>query len=357
MGEDLNVEHGRPLLGPILPNHRFDEERLVGYLQEHLPGFSGECVIRQFQGGQSNPTYRLDDGRRYYVLRKQPAGTLLPSAHAVDREFKIMQALAKSSVPVPEMYLLCEDRSIIGQMFYVMEWMGGRVFADAALPGLSADERAQIYDAMNATLARLHRVDFASVGLTDFGRPEQFVVRQIARWTRQYRATGLQDSPAMDELIAWLPRQDPGPDESAISHGDFRLANLVYHPTEPRVLAVLDWELSTIGHPIADLAYNCLVYHERENAGRTVAPNGVRIAGVPSETDYVEAYCRRVGRPRVANWPFFIALELFRGASIMAGVYRRAQSGNAADAQALEISSVYHEMAEQGWEVARQTAP
>jgi aminoglycoside phosphotransferase (APT) family kinase protein len=252
------------------------------------------------------------------------------------------------------MYLLCEDREVIGQMFYVMEWVDGRVFADPALPGLSAVERAQIYDAMNATLAQLHRVDVASVGLGNFGRPEQFVARQISRWTRQYRATELQDSSAMDELIAWLPRQDPGPEEAAINHGDYRLGNLLYHPREPRVLAVVDWELSTIGHPIADLAYNCLVYHEPGNAGRTVAPSGVGTAGIPSEAEYVDAYCRRVGRSRVANWAFFIALELFRAASIMAGVHRRAQSGNAADSHALEVSSVYHELAEQGWQVARQ---
>jgi aminoglycoside phosphotransferase (APT) family kinase protein len=357
MSEDLTAEPGQPRLGPILPNQRFDEAHLIGYLREHLPGFSGECEIRQFQGGQSNPTYRLDDGRRFYVLRKQPAGRLLPSAHAVDREFRIMQALAKSPVPVPKMYLLCEDRAVIGQMFYVMEWVDGRVFADPALPRFPALERAQIYDAMNATLAQLHRVDFASLGLSNFGHPHQFVARQISRWTRQYQATELRDSPAMDELIAWLPCQDPGPEEAAINHGDYRLGNLLYHPTEPRVLAVVDWELSTIGHPIADLAYNCLVYHESGNAGRTVAPGGLGTPGIPAETEYVDAYCRRVGRSRVVNWSFFIAFELFRAASIMAGVYRRAQSGNAADAHALEVSNVYHELAEQGWRVARQASP
>jgi aminoglycoside phosphotransferase (APT) family kinase protein len=354
MSEDLKAEPHQPRLGPILANQRFDEGNLIAYLRKHLPGFSGECEIQQFHGGQSNPTYRLDDGRHFYVLRKQPSGNLLPSAHAVDREFRIMQALAKSSVPVPEMYLLCEDRAVIGQMFYVMEWVDGRVFADPALPGIAAIERAQICDAMNATLAQLHCVDFESLGLSNFGRPNQFVARQISRWTRQYRATQLQDSPAMDALIAWLPRQDPGPEEAAINHGDYRLGNLLFHLTEPRVLAILDWELSTIGHPMLDLAYNCLVYHEPGNAGRTVAPGGVGIQGVPSEAEYVDRYCRRVGRSHVTNWSFFIAFELFRAASIMAGVYRRAQCGNAVDAHALEVSGVYHELAEQGWRVARE---
>jgi aminoglycoside phosphotransferase (APT) family kinase protein len=353
MSEDLKAEPSQPRLGPILANQRFDEASLVGYLRRHLHGFSGKCEIHQFQGGQSNPTYRLDDGRRFYVLRKQPTGSLLPSAHAVDREFRIMQALANSSVPVPEMYLLCEDRAVIGQMFYIMEWVDGRVFADPALPGIPAVERAQIYDAMNATLAHLHRVDFASLGLGNFGRSDQFVARQISRWTGQYRATQLQDSTAMEELIAWLPRQNPGPEEAAINHGDYRLGNLLFHPTEPRVVAVLDWELATIGHPMADLAYNCLVYHEPGNAGRTVAPHGIPTPGAPSEDEYVEAYCRRIGRSRVTNWSFFIAFELFRAASIMAGVYHRAQCGNAADAHALEVSGVYHELAEQGWQVAR----
>jgi aminoglycoside phosphotransferase (APT) family kinase protein len=349
-----DARFGRPTLGPVLSNHRFDEQRLVCYLRQHLPDFAGDCTILQFQGGQSNPTFRVEAGGRAYVLRKQPPGTLLPSAHAVDREFTIMKALAGSTVPVPRMYLLCQDPSVIGQMFYVMEWVDGRVFTNPALAGLAPDERARLYDAMNETLAKLHRVDYASIGLGGFGRPEQFVTRQIARWSRQFVATGLKDSAAMERLMEWLPRQDPGAEEVAINHGDYRIGNLLFHPTESRVVAVLDWEISTLGHPIADLAYNCLVYHGLTMAGRSVAPDGCLVAGIPSEQTYVELYRERIGRPSIPRWSFFIAFALFRAASIMAGVYRRAHDGNAADAKALEVSSVYRELAERGWEIANR---
>ena len=320
------------------------------YLQEHLAGFRGPCQIRQFQGGQSNPTFHLATPGAAYVLRKKPPGVLLPSAHAVDREFIVMRALADSGVPVPRMRLLCTDESIIGQMFYVMEYVEGRVFADPGLPQLAPAERAAIYDSMSETLARLHRVDIAAVGLTEYGRPEKFLTRQIARWSRQYAASNLPPCSAMDQLIAWLAAQDPGPEEVAIHHGDFRLGNLMIHPTEPRVIAVLDWELSTLGHPLADLAYTCLIYH-----APVFIPHGTPLAsspGIPSEAEFLQSYYRQVGRKPVDRWPYFIAFSLFRAAAILAGVYRRALDGNASDANALARGSVYREMAELGWSIA-----
>jgi aminoglycoside phosphotransferase (APT) family kinase protein len=336
----------------VLPNHRFDEARLAQYLSTRLDGFATPCTIRQFQGGQSNPTFLLETLEHRYVLRKKPPGRLLPSAHAVEREYQVITALAESPIPVPRPYLLCEDDSVIGQPFYIMAYVEGRLFGDPELPGLKPAERSAIYDAMNATLADLHRVDIDRVGLRSFGRPEQFITRQIVRWTRQYQAAELGDSPAMDRLIEWLPAQDPGADEVAIQHGDFRLGNLIFHRSEPRVVAVLDWELSTLGHPIADLAYNCLAYRGLAPAARAKLTAGIAVEGIPSEREYVAAYCRRVGRRDIPNWPFFIVFQLFRAAAILAGVHRRALNGNAADAGALEHSSVYRALAERAWEIA-----
>jgi aminoglycoside phosphotransferase (APT) family kinase protein len=334
----------------VLPNHRFAEERLIDYLKGQLAGFEPPCRIRQFQGGQSNPTFHLGTPTGEYVLRKKPRGVLLPSAHAVEREFTIMRALAGTKVPVPKMLLLCTDESVIGQVFYVMEYVSGRVFSDPALPGMQARERAVLYSSVNATLAALHQVDFAAAGLGDFGRPLGFLTRQIARWSRQYAASDLPPCAAMDQLISWLAAQDPGPEEAAIQHGDFRLGNLIIHPIEPRVIAVLDWELATLGHPLADLAYTCLMYH-----GSVFASGATPVtasAGVPAEADFVSDYCARTGRGPIEHWPYFVAFSLFRAAAILAGVYRRALEGNAADAQALERGASYREVAELGWSVA-----
>jgi len=342
---------GAAALVSVLPNHRFDEIRLLRYLSAHLPGFAGPCQIRQFQGGQSNPTFHLATPRAQYVLRKKPPGVLLASAHAVDREFTIMRALAATAVPVPRMLLLCTDEAVIGQVFYVMEYVAGRVFTDPGLPQLPAAERAAIYASMHETLARLHRVDIPAVGLADFGRPHGFVARQIARWSRQYAAAQLPRCAAMDQLMEWLAAQDPGPDEVAIHHGDFRLGNLLIHPTEPRVVAVLDWELATLGHPLADLAYACLMYRGQVfMAGSTSLAAS---AGIPDEAAFVNAYCCDVGRGPVTRWPYFLAFSLFRAAAILAGVYRRALDGNAADADALARGAAYREVAGLGWSIAR----
>jgi aminoglycoside phosphotransferase (APT) family kinase protein len=343
---------GEAVLVPVLPNHRFDEAALQRYLVKTLPGFGGECVIRQFQGGQSNPTFHVQAGERAYVLRKKPPGALLPSAHAVDREFAVLKALAGSAVPVPPVHLLCEDTGVIGQMFYVMDYVPGRVFPDRLLPGCSPTDRALMYDAMNATLAALHQVDFRAVGLTGFGKPEGYIGRQVARWSKQYAASRTEDVPTMDRLMEWLPANTPARDEVSIVHGDFRPGNLIFHPTEPRVVAVLDWELATIGHPVADLAYNCLAYRMPEAGGRGFADADLKALGIPSELDYVAAYCERTGRSEIPDWEFFIVFSMFRSAAIIQGVYRRALDGNAADAGALKIGDTYKEIAERAWAIA-----
>lgn len=345
-----------PQLVPVLPNHRFDEAALARYLAAHLPGFGGALTVRQFQGGQSNPTFQLQAGDHAYVLRKKPPGALLPSAHAVDREFRVLQALAGSAVPVPAAHLLCADEAVIGQMFYVMGWVEGRVFADRLLPGCSAAERAAMYDDMNRILAALHRVDWRAAGLEGFGRADGYIARQVARWSRQYAASQPAPVPAMDRLIEWLPAHLPASDEAAIVHGDYRVGNLIFHPTEPRIVAVLDWELATIGHPLADLAYNCLAYRLAGTHDHGFPPGDLGALGLPREADYVAAYGARAGRSFIEAWEFFIVFAMFRIAAILAGVHRRGLDGNAADARALEASRDYRLIAERAWQIAERLA-
>jgi aminoglycoside phosphotransferase (APT) family kinase protein len=345
-----------PELVPVLANHRFDEAALARYLAAHLPGFSGALTVRQFQGGQSNPTFHLEAGGRAYVLRKKPPGVLLPSAHAVDREFHVLKALAGSAVPVPAVHLLCSDDTVIGQMFYVMDWIDGRVFTDRTLPGCSAAERAAMYDHMNAILAALHRVDWRAAGLEGFGRADGYLARQVARWSRQYEASRTEPVAAMDRLIEWLPAHLPASDEAAIVHGDYRVGNLIFHPSEPRVVALLDWELATIGHPLADLAYNCLPYRVAGIEGQGFPLGDLGALGLPREADYVAAYAARTGRGGVGDWEFFIVFAMFRSAAILAGVYRRGLDGNAAHARALETGRAYRVIAERAWAIAEQLA-
>ncbi len=270
---------GEPQLVPVLPQHRFDEARLATYLAGRVPG-GGTLRVRQFQGGQSNPTFVVETDAGRFVLRKKPPGPLLPSAHAVDREVRVLRALEGTAVPVPRVLVFCEDESVIGTPFYVMEHVPGRVFTDRALPGCEKAERAAIYGDMARVLAELHKVDWRAVGLEGFGKPQGYVARQVRRWTGQYLDSKVEECPAMDHLAAWLTAQPPPPEEDAIVHGDYRLGNLILHPTEPRVVAVLDWELATLGHPLADLAYNCLVYHLPSGDGGGFGAGRGRGAGV-----------------------------------------------------------------------------
>ena len=340
---------GAAVLVAPLANHRLDEARLAEYLAAHLPGFAGPLTVRQFQGGQSNPTFHLHTPGAEYVLRKKPPGTLLPSAHAVDREYAVQAALAGSAVPVAPVRLLCRDEAVIGTMFYVMDHVPGRVFADRTLAGVPPADRAAMYDDMNRVLAALHGVDWQAAGLSGFGRPQGYVARQIDRWSRQYVASDAGEVAEMDRLMAGLPAHAPATDETAIAHGDFRLGNLIFHPTEPRVVAVLDWELSTLGHPLADLAYNCIPWR-LPMAMEGLA--GADISGIPGEAEHVAAYCRRTGRAGVPELDFFVVFSLFRWAAIAAGVYRRALDGNAADARALTVGTKFKALAEVAWGLA-----
>ena len=335
---------------PVRPAHLFDERALVAYLENHLEGFRGPARIRQFAGGQSNPTFSVATESRTYVLRKKPPGRLLPRAHAVDREYLVMKALGAGGVPVPLTCLLCKDESIIGTAFYVMNYVSGRVLRDSGLPEMNPAERAAVYDVMNACLAKIHRADFEALGLTDYGRPGNYFARQISRWSRNYRAAETGKIESIERLIEWLPENIPPGDETSVVHGDFRLENLVFHPAEPKVLAVLDWELSTLGHPLADLAYNCLPYHLSRGASGGLTP-GKRARGIPSEQEYVDAYCRRTGL-KIERWNFYLAFSLFRSASIAQGVYKRALDGNAASASGIELGARVPETAAIAWKLA-----
>jgi aminoglycoside phosphotransferase (APT) family kinase protein len=341
----------------IRRGHEIDREGLERHLAANLDGFRGPLDVRQFEGGQSNPTYFLHTPERDYVLRKKPPGQLLPSAHQVDREYRVMTALGSSGVPVPPTLLMCADERIIGTTFFVMGCVDGRVFRQPHLPGVPAADRAAMYDDMADVLARLHAVDVAVAGLSDYGKPGNYYARQIARWGRQYLAAKTDEIPAMDQLMAWLPAHIPPGAETAIVHGDYRVENLIFHPTEPRIVAIVDWELSTLGHPLADLAYNCLTYHLAPDAlGRAEAADGDR-RGMPDEAAYVAAYCRRTGRSDIPDWNFYLAFSMFRLASILQGVYARGLQGNAASAYALQRGAAARQIADRAWELVDSDGP
>ncbi|HEY5071159.1 MAG TPA: phosphotransferase family protein [Caulobacteraceae bacterium] len=317
----------QPSLGEVRANHRFDVGALAAWLEGHVEGFAGPIAVRQFTRGASNPTFLITAGSRGAVLRKKPPGRLLASAHQIDREFRVMKALGEAGFPVPAMRALCEDESVIGATFFVMDFMEGRIFRDARMPGLEAAERRALYDDLNATLARLHQIDFAAIGLADYGRPGNYFERQIGRWTRQYRGAQTEVIEEMERLIETLPDRAPADDALAITHGDYRPENVMFHATQPRIVAVLDWELSTLGHPLADLAYNCILYHSTSESWGSLAGVDLGAAGIPGQDDYVADYCRRTGRERIEDFDFYLAFSIFRLASIGQGVFRRNLDG------------------------------
>lgn len=328
-----------------------DVAELERYLAEQIEGFRGPLSVKRFEGGQSNPTFLLATPIERYVLRKKPDGVLLKSAHAVDREFRVTQALHGSEVPVAEPLCYCEDATIVGAPFYVSRFVEGRVLWDPALPGMTRDERAAIFDEMNRVAAALHRVDYRQRGLADYGRPDRYVERQLSRWTQQYRQSETVRIEAMERLIEWLPQHLPDSDESALAHGDLRLDNLMFHPTKPRVLAVLDWELSTIGHPLVDLSYHTITWRLRPDEFRGLVGHPLAELGIPDEVSYVRRYCERVGRPMIdaSEWTFYAAFNLFRLASILQGIQKRALDGTAADAKAFENGRKAPIIADAGW--------
>jgi aminoglycoside phosphotransferase (APT) family kinase protein len=319
------------LVDDISPALRFDEAKLRDYLEREIPGFGRNMRVQQIKGGASNPTFKLNtegpNGPLAYVLRKKPPGQLLASAHQVDREYRVMKALQDTGVPVPRMRHLCTDESIIGTSFYVMDFLEGRIFRDATLPGLSPKERSAVYDELNATLTKLHKVDYLAVGLEGFGKPGGYFKRQVSRWIKQYRGAESEHIPAMEALIEELPKRIPPDDSVAIAHGDYRLENVMFHPTEPKLIAVLDWELCTIGHPLADIAYNGFLWHSTNPGWGSLVGIDFAATGIPTEAAYREAYCRRTGRDGIPHWYFYVAFGAFRLASIGQGVYRRVLAG------------------------------
>lgn len=336
-----------------MANFELDIEALRRYLEANVDGFEGPLSATKFAGGQSNPTYRLDAASGRYVLRRKPPGKLLKSAHAVDREFRVMSALATTKVPVPAMRILCEDDAVIGSMFYVMDFLDGRIFWDAALPEQSPQERGAIYNNMNRVLADLHNIDVDAVGLGDYGKPGNYFQRQLSRWTRQYRASETENLPAMETLIQWLEANLPPDDgQVCLAHGDFRLDNMIFAKDSNEVIGLLDWELSTLGHPFADLAYQCMQLRIPGNAAIPGLGGANREAlGIPTEKEYVARYCGRRGIDGIEHWVFYLAFSFFRLSAILQGVYKRALDGNASSQRAMEYGALAKPLAAQGVEV------
>jgi aminoglycoside phosphotransferase (APT) family kinase protein len=336
-------------LTPVREAHQFNEAALAEYLKTELEGFSEPFSMLQFEGGQSNPTFLLNCGDHKYVLRKKPPGKLLPSAHLVDREYRVMKALEHTEVPVPKMYLLCENEKVIGTTFFVMEYVEGRLFGDVTLPGMSPRERRAIYDEMIRVLAALHSVDYVGLGLSDFGKPGNYFARQIGRWSKQYMAAKTDHIASMEHLMEYLPQNIPEDDTTCIAHGDYRLENMLFHLTEPRMLALLDWELSTLGHPLGDLAYSCGAYHFEKGYNPSLVHFCGMETGIPTESEFVEAYCRLTGRPGIPNWNFYMAFAFFRLASILQGVYKRGLMGTASSTLALQRGKLARETSDLAW--------
>jgi aminoglycoside phosphotransferase (APT) family kinase protein len=353
----------------VSDKHAFDVAALTAWLAQNLEGFRGPLTVEMFKGGQSNPTYKLLTPQRNYVMRSKPGpvARLLPSAHAIEREFAVMRGLHGTDVPVPRMHVLCEDESVIGRAFYVMECMEGRVLWDQALPGMTPAQRGEIYDEMNRVISALHTVKFAERGLAGYGKPGNYFDRQIGRWSKQYKASAdgagpmSQPIPEMEKLVEWLPAHIPpaARDESKVSivHGDYRLDNVMFHATEPRIVAVLDWELSTLGHPLADFSYHCMAWHI-PHPGRGIGGLDHAALGIPSEDAYMRRYCERTGLATVdelkADWNFYMAYNLFRIAAILQGIAKRVEAGTASSAQAVASAAGARPMAELSWSFAQK---
>ncbi|MFM8866453.1 MAG: phosphotransferase [Limnohabitans sp.] len=350
--------------GPVSEQHAFDIAVLTAWLEQHMEGFAGPLAVEMFKGGQSNPTYKLNTPGASYVMRSKPGpvAKLLPSAHAIEREFAVMGGLHGTNVPVARMHVLCDDETVIGRAFYVMEFVQGRVLWDQSLPGMSQAVRGAIYDEMNRVMAALHKVDFARQGLASYGKPGNYIERQVSRWSKQYAASITQPIPEMDRLIEWLPRNipDSAQDESLVSivHGDYRLDNLMFHPSEPRVLAVLDWELSTLGHPLADFSYHCMAWHITPGTFRGIGGLDLAALGIPSEQEYIRRYCERTGfstpQALARDWNFYLAYNMFRIAAILQGIAKRVEDGTASSEQARASGAGARPMAELGWHFAQQ---
>ena len=340
---------------PVAERQKVDLGALSDYMHKHVDGFTGDLHIEQFKGGQSNPTFMLTAGSQRYVLRTKPApaAKLLPSAHAIEREFRVMDALSKAGFPAARQYALCEDEEVIGRAFYIMEFMDGRVLWDQSMPDMSNAERAAHYDEMKRVIAQLHTIDYKAIGLETYGKPGNYFGRQIDRWTRQYKASETEHIPAMEHLIEWLPQHIPAGEQTTIVHGDYRLDNMIFHPTEPRILAVLDWELSTLGHPLADFSYHCMSWHIVPGLFRGIAGLDLKSLGIPTEEDYLAKYSERTGIAiNKEDFRFYLAYNMFRMAGILQGIMKRYQDGTAASEQALKNGQAARPMAEMGWDFA-----
>nr|WP_295774237.1 phosphotransferase family protein [Rhodoferax sp.] len=348
---------------PVSEQHAVDLVALTAWLEKNLAGFSGPLSVEMFKGGQSNPTYKINTPTKSYVMRAKPGpvAKLLPSAHAVEREFAVMHGLQDTGVPVPHMHCLCEDESVIGRAFYVMEYMQGRVLWDQSLPGMDRNQRGAIYDEMNRVIAALHKVDFAGRGLANYGKPGNYFERQIGRWSKQYTASITQPIPEMEQLMEWLPKNIPAMarDDSMVSivHGDYRLDNLMFDMEQPRVIAVLDWELSTLGHPLADFSYHCMAWHIPPGSFRGIEGLDFEALGIPSEEEYVRLYCERTGiatpEQLKADWNFYMAYNMFRIAAILQGIAKRVEAGTASSAQAVSSAAGAKPLAQIAWKFAR----
>lgn len=338
----------------VKERHKFDEAKLEKYLVEQIPDFQGPLKVEQFKGGQSNPTFKLTAGDRQFVMRRKPPGKILSTAHAVDREYRVISALADTDVPVAKTYCLCEDDSVIGTPFYVMDFMDGRVLWDTALPHLDKNLRMPYFEEMNKTLAALHSVDPALVGLSDYGKSGNYVARQVHRWSKQYQELDLDRIPAMDRLAEWLPENIPASEDIRIVHGDYRIDNIMFHKTEPKIIAVLDWELSTIGDPLADFSYHCMLWRLPREMFTGIGGLDFHKEGMPTEEEYVQMYCKNTGRDHIPSWDFYMAYNLFRLTAILLGIQGRVKAGTAANDNAASTSSMAEPLAELAWAQAEK---